>query len=107
LSPGAGREFLYHSHELRSRIAFLPSEDAEKDNAEVTSFEQMLMRAMGIDDPERLDELLAAPISEDAAIHDCSPDEHFDLAEAMFAEQDRQRDAAELFNSVAPGRYVN
>lgn len=65
------------------------------------------MLAMGLEDVSQLDELLAAPISQDAADHAGPPDEEYELADRMSAEADRQRDAQERFEALTECTYVN
>jgi hypothetical protein len=60
---------------------------------ELTSFEKNLMRALGLENVQQLDEILAAPISQWAADHSEDPDEEYDLADRMYEEADRQWDA--------------
>jgi hypothetical protein len=74
---------------------------------ELTSFEKRLMRAMGLTDVRDLDELLAAPVSEDAANHSAPPDEEYELAERMYEEADRQWEAQKRFNSLLESKYLN
>jgi hypothetical protein len=57
---------------------------------EITRFEKNLMRAIGLEDPQQLDELLAAPISPWAADHSEDPDEEDALANRMYEEADRE-----------------
>jgi hypothetical protein len=73
----------------------------------LSSFEEKLMRAMGLEDVAQLDELLAAPISQWAASHSEPPDEEYELADRMYAEDDRQRDAQERFEALSESKYVN
>jgi uncharacterized protein YecE (DUF72 family) len=61
----------------------------------------------GLEDVSQLDELLAAPISQDAADHSEPPDEEYELADRMYAEDDRQRDAQERFAALTESTYVN
>jgi hypothetical protein len=72
----------------------------------LTSFEERLMRAMGLADLRQLDELLAAPISQWAADHSEPPDEEYALAERMYQEADRQMDAQNRFNALAECKYL-
>ena len=51
---------------------------------ELTSFEKSLMRALGLDDTQQLDELLAAPISQWAAEHSEPPDEEYEMFESSY-----------------------
>jgi hypothetical protein len=44
-----------------------------------SSFEERMMRAMGLKDVAQLDELLAQPISHVAADHSEPPDEEYEL----------------------------
>ncbi len=73
----------------------------------LTTFEKGLMRAMGLNSAEELDELLAQPISEDAALHNEPPDEKYDLAERMYEEADRQWDAQRRFKALSRSKYLN
>jgi hypothetical protein len=73
----------------------------------MTVFEKRLMLAMGLETVEQLDELLAKPISEDAALHREPPDEAHDLIEAMYVEADRQREARQRFDALAETGYIN
>jgi hypothetical protein len=72
----------------------------------LSSFEERLMRAMGLKDVRKLDELLAAPISQWAADHSESPDEEYALADRMYEEADRQMDAQNRFNALAECKYL-
>jgi hypothetical protein len=72
---------------------------------ELTSFERKLMRALGLEDVQQLDELLAAPISQWPADSE-SPDEEYALADRMYEEADRQRDAQNRFNALAECKYL-
>jgi hypothetical protein len=74
---------------------------------ELTSLEKNLMRALGLEDVQQLDELLAAPTSQWAADHSEPPDEEYDLADRMFEEADRQWDARKRFNALSECKYVN
>jgi hypothetical protein len=65
------------------------------------------MRAMGLKDVARLDELLSAPISQDAADHSEPPDEEYDLADQMYAEADRRWTAQRDFERLFESRYLN
>jgi hypothetical protein len=62
---------------------------------------------MGLEDIRQLDELLAAPISDDAALHSGPPDEEYELADRMYEEDDRQREAQERFEALTESTYVN
>ena len=73
----------------------------------MSSFEERLMRAMGLKDVCQLDELLAAPISQYAADHSEPPDEEYDLADRMYEEADRQWDARKRFNALSESEYLN
>src|ERR1700746_179575 len=68
---------------------------------ELTSFEKKLMRALGLENVQQLDELLVAPISQWAADHSEPPDEAYDLADRMYEEADRQWDARKRFNALS------
>jgi hypothetical protein len=72
-----------------------------------TTFEQSLMRAMGLKSVSELDELLARSISEYAAAHSEPPDEEYELADRMYEEADRQWDAQQRFNSLLETEYLN
>jgi hypothetical protein len=73
----------------------------------LVNFEEKLMLAMGLEDVAQLDELMAAPISQDAADHSGPPDEEYELADRMYAEDDRQRDAQERFEALSESTCVN
>ena len=73
---------------------------------ELTSFERKLMRALGLEDVQQLDELLGAPISPWAADHSESPDEEYALADRMYEEADRQMDGRNRFNALAECKYL-
>jgi hypothetical protein len=73
----------------------------------LSNFEEKLMRAMDLRDVGQLDELLAAPISEWAAGHSEDPDEEDALADRMYEEADRQRDARKRFNALSECSYLN
>ena len=73
---------------------------------ELSDFEKKLMLAMGLKDVRQLDKLLAAPISQWAADHSEPPDEEYDLADRMYQEADRQRDARNRFNALAECKYL-
>jgi hypothetical protein len=73
----------------------------------LTRLEKKLMRAMGLGDVRLLDELLAAPISQWAVDHSESPDEEYALADRMYEEADRQRDARNRFNALSECNYAN
>lgn len=57
---------------------------------ELSTFERRLMLAMGLKDVRELDELLAAPISQEAADHAGSPDEQYELQEKLEAYMERE-----------------
>jgi len=81
---------------------------ARKQKKEVpTSYEEGLMRALGLKDVRQLDELWVAPISPYAADHSEPPDEEYELADRMYVEADRQLDAQQRFNSLLESEYVN
>jgi hypothetical protein len=61
----------------------------------------------GLTDVSDLDELLAAPVSEDAALHSEPPDEERDLAYRIYERMDREWEAKERFNTLSESRYVN
>ena len=79
--------------------------DAKKQR--LTSFEQKLMLAMGLDDVRILDQLLEEPVSQEAEDHREPPDEVYELAERMYEEVDRQRGAKEEFEALFKARYLN
>jgi hypothetical protein len=72
-----------------------------------TTFERRLMLAMNVKDVWELDELLSAPISQDAADHSEPPDEEYDLADRMYEETDRQWNAQKEFEALLESRYLN
>jgi hypothetical protein len=74
---------------------------------ELTSLEKNLMRALGLEDVQQLDELLAAPISRWAPDHSEDADEAYDLADRMYEEADRQWDARKRFNVLSECEYLN
>jgi hypothetical protein len=74
---------------------------------EPSSFEKKLMLAMGLKNMQQLDELLAAPISQWAADHSEPPDEEYALADRMYEEADRQRDAQKRSNELSECKYLN
>ena len=74
---------------------------------ELTSFERKLMRALGLEDVQQLDELLAAPISQWAADHSEPPDEEYALADRMYQEADRQWEARQRFNALSEPKHLN
>jgi len=74
---------------------------------ELTSFEKKLMRALGLENVQQLDELLAAPISQWAADHSEPPDEAYDLADRMHEEAERQWHARQCFNALSECKYRN
>jgi hypothetical protein len=65
------------------------------------------MRAMGLEDVAQLDELLAAPISQDAALHSEPPDEEYELQERAEEYLEMQRIAQERFEALSECTYVN
>jgi hypothetical protein len=73
----------------------------------LSSFEEKLMLAMGLEDVSELDELLAAPISEDAADHSAPPDEEYDLQEKAEEYQEVRGLAKERFEALTECTYVN
>lgn len=73
----------------------------------MTTFEESLMRAMGLRSLEELDELLARPISEYATSHSEPPDEEYALADRMHEEADRQLDACRRFNVLSESKFLN
>ena len=73
----------------------------------LTTFEQKLMRAMGLKDVQQLDELLAAPISRWAADHSEDPDEEDALADRMYEAADRQWNARKRFSALSECKYPN
>lgn len=64
-----------------------------------TAYEESLMRAMNLDTVEQLDELLARPISKEAALQSGSPDEEYELADRMYEEEDRGRENQERLSA--------
>jgi hypothetical protein len=74
---------------------------------ELSSFEKNLMRALGLEDVQQLDELLAAPISPWAAAHSEPPDDKYDLADRMYEEADRQWNARKRFHALSECSYFN
>jgi hypothetical protein len=76
-------------------------------NRKLSSFEEKLMFAMGLEDVAQLNELLAAPTSQDAADHSAPPDEEYELADRMCEEDDRQREAQQRFGALTECTYVN
>ncbi|MGO9590648.1 MAG: hypothetical protein ACLP3K_11465 [Candidatus Acidiferrales bacterium] len=62
---------------------------------------------MGLTDVRDLDELLAAPVSEDAALHSEQPDEECDLADRMYERMDREWEAKQRFDELSESRYLN
>ena len=72
-----------------------------------STFERRLMLAMNLEDVRELDELLSAPISQDAADHSAPLDEEYDLADLMYAESDRQWSAQREFEALFESRYLN
>jgi hypothetical protein len=78
-----------------------------RNKTELTSFEENLMRALGLEDVRQLDGLLAAPISQWAADHSECPDEEHHLADLMQDEADRQWDARKRFNALSEAIHVN
>jgi hypothetical protein len=67
----------------------------------------MLMRALNLDHVAQLDDVLARPMSEYAASHSEPPDEEYDLADRMYEESDRQRDAQNRFSLLCVSKYIN
>ena len=65
------------------------------------------MLAMGLKYVWELDDLLAAPTSPEAESHRQPPDEEYDLAEQMYAESDRQRDAQERYCLLFKTKHLN
>ena len=74
---------------------------------ELTSLEKNLMRAMGLEDVQQLDELLVAPLSQWAADHSEPPNEEYELADRMHQEADRLWDARQRFNALSECNYPN
>jgi hypothetical protein len=72
-----------------------------------TTFERRLMLAMNLRDVRELDELLAAPISQDAADHSEPPDEEYDLADRMYEEAERQWTAQQKFDALFKSKHLN
>ena len=73
----------------------------------MTTLETSLMRGLGLKDVRELDQLLAQPISQEAASRSESPDEEYELAERMYEEGDRRRDAEKRFEALSSSRYIN
>jgi hypothetical protein len=73
----------------------------------LSSFEEKLMLAMGLEDVSQLDELLAAPISRDAARHSEPPDEEYELQEKAEQYQELLRFAQERFEAMPDSKYIN
>ena len=67
---------------------------------------EKLLLAMGLTSVDQLDDLLGAPISPWAADHSESPGEEYALADQMYEEADRQRDARNRFNALAECKYL-
>jgi hypothetical protein len=74
---------------------------------DLSTFERQMMLAMGLADVDKLDELLSAPTSQEAAAHSEPPDEEYELAERMYQEADRQREAQENFAALFDSEYLN
>jgi hypothetical protein len=72
-----------------------------------SSFEQTLMRALNLHHVARLDDLLAQPISVYAMSHSEPPDDEYDLADRIYEEADRQREAQNRFRLLCVSRYIN
>ena len=81
--------------------------EAKQHHADLTTFEKHVMRAMGLTDVRELDKMLAAPTSVEAALHREPPDEVFELAERMYEELDRQREAQEQFGALFETKFLN
>ncbi|MGA8221297.1 MAG: hypothetical protein WB780_06540 [Candidatus Acidiferrales bacterium] len=73
----------------------------------LSSFEQKLMRAMGLDDVARLDELFTQPISQGAADHSEPPDEGYELQEKAEEYLELLRLAQERFEALSESTYIN
>jgi hypothetical protein len=73
----------------------------------LSSFEEKLMRAMGLKDVAQLDELLAAPISQWAASHSELPDEEYELQERAEEYLELLRIAQERFDALSESKYIN
>ena len=72
-----------------------------------SSFEERLMRGLGLKDVAQLDELLAAPISQDAALHSEPPDEEYELQEKAEEYLELLRDAQERSKALTGSKYIN
>jgi hypothetical protein len=73
----------------------------------LSSFEERMMRAMGLEDVAQLDELLAAPISQWAAEHSEPPDEEYELQERAEHYLELLRSAQERFKALTGSKYIN
>jgi hypothetical protein len=74
---------------------------------ELNNFEESLMRAMRLEDVAQLDELLAAPTSQDAAVHFGPPDEAYELQEKAEQYLELLRFAKKRFEALIESRYLN
>lgn len=73
----------------------------------LTRFERKLMGGTGLREVRQLNKLLAAPISQDAAMYSEPPDEEYSLADRMYEEADRQGNAQKEFSALFEGNYLN
>jgi hypothetical protein len=65
------------------------------------------MRAMGLEDVQQLDELLAAPISQWAADHSEDPDEVYEMYDRALERLELEKIMMERFESLCKTRYVS
>ena len=73
----------------------------------LSSLEEHLMRALRLENVGQLDDLLAQPISQDAADHSGPPDEEYDLADRMYERMEREWEAKERFDALVKSKYIN
>jgi hypothetical protein len=73
----------------------------------LSSFEECLMRGLGLKDVSQLDELFAAPIDQDEADHSGPPDEAYELQEKAEEYQELLRLAQERFEALCDSKYIN
>jgi hypothetical protein len=73
----------------------------------LSTFEESLMRSFRLDNVRQLDELLAAPTSEDAALHSGPPDEAYELQERAERYLELLSFAQERFEALSESRYLN
>ena len=76
-------------------------------NTELTSFEKKLMRALGLENVQQLDDLLAAPISQWAADHSESPDEEDEMHDQAIVYLELEMDARKRFDALSECRHLN